>query len=246
MTAVFGISSDPWAFAAQDTATSKRIHPLNVADGQQTGSAAQCMDSQGDVISETVYDTGSTKEVTYEVDPGFTPSFYDTVNSIDFRLGRVVTGRVITSVKVDRNNSGRRVQIVITGENCPQTDTQVAKYTPVWPDSAYLTGGQDSRLAGITITKGKVISSSVTNTVQVAKGLDSVGKQVFKGVSAGRCEMSNELMSCTDAPAATVDADGSTDTTVVLKLMPSKTAAESNTGYPTLTVGVFGNLVRDT
>lgn len=243
MTAVFGIISDPWSFAAQDTALVKRIHPVNKADGQRTGSAAQCQDSRGDVIDEDVYDTGTTLEMTYEVDPGYTAIIKDT--SHDFRLGKVISGRVITSIKADRSNTDR-LKITIGGENCPQGDSLVAKFTPIWPDTAYLTGGKDAKAAGITITKGKVISSSCANTVQVAKGLDSVGKQTFKDVYAGRAEMSNELMSCDDAPAATVNAAGSTDTTVVLQLLPAKTGAETNTGYPTLTVGSFGNLVRDT
>ncbi len=222
----FGATNDPWSFAETG------INLVSVGNDARTGSAAQCVDSNGDVVEETVYDTGASYEATYEVCPGKTAVFFDT--STDFRLGKVLSSKVITSIAVNRSNTDR-LSITIGGENCPTADSNMPKFVPVFP-SGYLVGGFGALAAGVTVSAGKVISSSVTNTVQVSKGLDSGGAQVCKNVYAGRAEATNELQSCDTAPAAAADTGWT--------LAPGAAVGESNTGYPTKTVAVFQNLER--
>ena len=232
----FGVATDPWAFA--DT----YINLISSTPGAKTGSAAQCPDSNGDVIDETEYDTGATHEAEYEVLPGGSASFKDT--SVDFRLGKVISSKVITGIVVSRNNTGGRLNVKISGENCPQADSAVAKFTPVFADTtataAYLTGGLNALVMGIVVSAGRVVASTVTASVQVAKGLDSGGAQVFKGVYNGRMEASNDLVSSDTAPAAAAD------TTNSWVLTASNSKGETNTGYPTATISAYRNMTRDT
>ena len=231
----FGATTDPWSFVETG------INLVSTSPSPRTGSAAQAGDSRGDVLDETIYDTGTTDEATYEVCPGKTVEFYDTsdtAHEYDFRLGKVIDSKVITSIAVNRSST-EIMQVVIGGENCPSADSAVAKFIPVFP-TGFLAGGKNAVAAGISVTAGRVITSSVTNSAQVSKGLDSGGAQACKDIYAGRAESTNELVSSDTAPAATADtANG-------WALTPGQTSGESNTGYPTASIGSFQNLTRDT
>ena len=224
----FGASTDHWAYA--ETGIN-----LISSSNSTSGSNATAEDSNGNVVCETVFDTGATYQSVYEVCKGKTVKFYDTATSTDFRIGKVISGKVITGISVARNNKNR-LNITIDGENCPSADSLVSKFTPIFP-SGYLAGGKGAVAAGITVTAGKCISSSINVTAQVVKGLDSQGDQVCKEVYAGREEGGNELMTCDTAAAATVDTGWT--------LAPSGGLQESSGGYPTKTVDVFRNLAQD-
>ncbi len=230
----FGAVTDPWGFAETG------INLLSSGSSQQ-GSNAQCPDSLGNVIEETVYDTGSAPTATYLVCAGKTATFYDssdTSSIIDFRLGKVISNNAITGIVATRSNTDE-LQLTISGENSPLGDTALAKFTPVFP-SGYLAGGKAALEAGIVSSAGRVISSSVTGSLSVSKGLDSQGAQACKSTYAGRMEANNEFMSCDTLPAAVADtANG-------WALNPSTGAAEINTGYPTATFDAFQNLAQDT
>ena len=227
----FGAVTDPWSF------TETGINLLSSGLAQQ-GSNAQSVDSRGNVDEETVYDIGGAPTATYGVCAGITPTLYDTATSKDFRLGKVISNNVITNIVVTRSNTAQ-LQITISGENSPLVDSLVAKFIPVLP-SGYLVGGKGSKDAGIVKSAGKVISSSVTGSVSVSKGMDSQGDQVCKAVYAGRMEANNEMMSCDTYPAAVAD------TVNGWALNPSTGTAQVNTGYPTATYDAFQNLAQDT
>jgi hypothetical protein len=228
----FGANTDTLAFAETG------IHLISVAPSKQ-GSAAQCPDSNGNVVEETVFDTGTGYVHRYEVDQGKTALIYDTTAAKDFRLGKVIGGKVITGINAIRSNT-EKLAIELTSENTSQTDTQVEKFTPSYPAN-FLAGGKGALAAGIVISAGKVISSSINSNVQVSKGLDSNGDQVTKEVYAGRMEASNELMSNDTDPVAVADtANG-------WALSPGGSGpGETNTGYPTRTSEAFQNLAQDT
>ena len=216
----FGASTDHWGFAGTGINLISSTNP-------QSGSNAQSEDSNGDVPCETVFDTGLAPSATYEVCQGTTASF------ASHKLGQVISSQVITSIAATRNNKSR-LQIVISGEN--MEGDSGATYTPVFPAS-YLVGGKGALEAGISLSAGRVISSSVTNTVQIVKGLDSLGNQACKEVYAGRAESTNEMQSCDTAPAFSAAASWT--------LMPNKTPNEDNSSYGSTTGGAFQNILAD-
>jgi len=222
----FGATTDVWSFA--DT----NVILQASQPAMKTGSLAQAEDSKGSVTEETSYDTGSTASATYRVNKGGTVSFSAVM------LGKVVAGKVVTSIDVSRSNKDD-LQVVIAGENCPSADSMVEKVTPVF-DSAFLAGGKNAVAAGIVISKGKVISSSIKCSVQVVKGLSALGAQVIKDVYKGRMEATNEVQSCDTAPAAVADtANG-------WHLAPAGGASQTNTAYGTTTFEAYKNLALDT
>jgi len=224
----FGATIDHWSFA--DT----NIHLVS-SSNPVSGSNAQSEDSTGDVLCETVYDTGTAPSSTYRVCKGGTAVFYDT--AVDFRLGTVISGKVITSIAANRNNKSE-LEITISGENMVGDTASLSTYTPVFP-TGYLAGGKNAIEAGIVSSAGRCISSSVTNSVQVAKGLDSLGNQACKEIYAGRAEATNELQSCDTAPAWVAD------TTNGWALLPNKSPSEDNTSYNSASGGAFQNILAD-
>jgi hypothetical protein len=226
----FGASTDPWSFA--DT----NIHLTGYSSSGQ-GSSAQALDSRGNILDETTYDTGAEVSATYSVCAGSSAVIYDTATSVDFRLGKVISGNVITSIEAARSNTNN-IEITISGENTSEADSDMAKFTPTFP-TGYLAGGKGALAAGIVVSAGRVISSSVSASCSVAKSLDSDGAQACKAVYGGRMESNNELMSSDTVPAAVADtANGWT-------LNASPSHAESNTAYPTATYGAYANLAQD-
>jgi len=223
----FGATTDPWSFA--DTT----IHLVSYSN-PISGSNAQSEDSMGTVLCETVFDTGTGPSATYRVCKGRTAVFFDTVT--DFRLGKVISSKVITSIACARSNK-EELEITIAGEN--MVGDSGAVVTPVFP-TGYLAGGKNAIQAGIVGSAGRCISSSVTNTIQVAKGLDSLGNQVCKEVYGARAEATNEFQSCDTDPAWVADtANG-------WALLPNKSQNEDNSSYPSATGGAFQNLALDT
>lgn len=226
----FGVKTDIWGFATAG------IESINSSAAPQSAQG-QCLDSHGNVTAETVYDTGKSPTQRYRVCKGTTALIFDTATAIDFRLGKVINGNAITSIVAEPSNS-KDFEIEIGGENSPLPDSQVAKFTPLYPPG-YLAGGKNARLAGAVQTVGSVLSSSINASVTVSKGLDSQGNQSCKEVSAGRMEATNELTTCDTAIAVVADtANGWTG-------KPTGDPSQEQTGYPTLTFEAFQNLAED-
>jgi hypothetical protein len=223
MTTSFGATTDH--FGMTDTGVN-----LISSDNGKSGSIADCLDSEGDIVAQKPYDTGNTYEETLEVCQGKSATLKP--------LGTVVSSKVITSIKGDRSGTSR-LKLTVGGENCPSADSVVRKFT-VDVDSAVLAGGKGGLGIGIIVSKGRVISSSFSATAEVAKGLDSQGRQVCKDVYGAKIEASNELQSCDTAPAAIADtANG-------WILAPSGGGPKQvNTGYPTTTFNVIKKLAQD-
>jgi|TARA_Y100000310_G_C20664441_1_gene806658 hypothetical protein len=219
----FGATTDPWSFA--DTT----IHLVSYTN-PTSGSNAQSEDSQGTVLCETVFDTGTSPSATYRVCKGGTASF------TGFELGKVISSKIITSITASRSNK-EELEITIAGEN--MVGDSGAVVTPVFP-TGYLAGGKNAIEAGVVSSAGRVISSSVTNTIQVAKGLDSLGNQVCKEVYGARAETTNEFTTCDTDPAWVADTANS------WALQPNNSPSEDNSSYPSATGGAFQNLALDT
>lgn len=224
MASSFGVTTD--LFAVGDTYS----HPQS-SETSKNGSTAQCLDSQGTIVAETNYDTGLTYSEDLTVCKGgsHTPA----------KIGDVTSNKVITSASFDRSNSDA-LKVNYGGESTVMTDTQMPKFT-IDIDSAYLVGGKGALAAGIIVTKGKVISSSIKVTSSVARVLDSQGVRKCESIYGARMEATNELQSCDTAPAAVADtANG-------WKLAPSGGGPkQSNTAYPTTTFVAYKALTQDT
>jgi hypothetical protein len=219
-----GIRTDPFGSAnASSFIQARTVTP----EGQQS----KAEDSRGDVLCEETYGEFSPVEGTYKVCRG---GSFDSTG----KLGAVENGFVIDRIVASRNNKDA-LQIVKHGipKSVVGDTASLPTYTIVWPHD-YLKGGNGAKAAGITPTAGRVISSSITASLEHNVVGDSLGEPACMGFYAGRMESTNELQSCDTAPAATVAADWT--------LAPgSGNTSESSTDYETATFAAFRNIVRD-
>ena len=222
----FGADTDYWGFA--DTG-----NKLQGSTKNPTKEEAQCEDSNGDIAASTMYDTKADISCTYKRCKDTAFILYDTTSSIDFRLGTVIGGYVITSIAVDTNNK-ERPGIVISGVICATNDSLVQKYDPT---DLEIAGTRKATAIGFTVDSStNLLSSSVTGTVQTAIVLDSQGAQACVDVYGGRIEGTNELVGCTGQPG------GAIDTGWTLSGGPSED--EGNTQYVGGSASVFKNLAK--
>lgn len=195
------------------------------------GSSSKGEDSLGDVLCEEVYGEYSPIEETFKFCRGST--FDSTVT-----LGEVSASYVITRIVLSRSNKDILTAVVTGMPASIVGDTAtLPTYTIPWP-SGYSAGGAGAIAAGITVSAGRLISSSVTASIENTMSLDSLGDPACMNFYAGRLESTNEIQSCDTQPAATV-ASGWT-------LAPGAgSLAETNTDYETGTWAAFRNIIRD-
>jgi len=213
-------------FGALFTGELIQSHNLN-----PEGSSSKGEDSLGDVLCEEVYGEYSPIEETFKFCRG--SSFDSTV-----KLGQVESSYVISRIVLGRTNKDILTATVTGMPSSIVGDTAtLPTYTIPWP-SGYSAGGAGAIAAGITVSAGRLISSSVTASVENTMGLDSNGDPACVNFYAGRLEATNEIQSCDTQPAASVAASWT--------LAPGAGAlAETNTDYETGTWGAFRNIVRD-
>jgi len=220
----YGVTADPFSF----TDTSVEIQSRNL---NPEGSEAQCEDSRGDIIESTIYGEFSPVEATYKVCRG---GSFDSVT----KIGAVKGSYVITSIAATRNNKDA-LSVTVTGiPTAIFGDTAtIPTYTPVWP-AGYMAGGLGSLEAGISLSAGRSISSSITFAADNVKVADSLGDISCVGLFAGRMEATNEAQSCDTEPAAAADTGWT--------LAPGSGAiADGNKEYQTATFGAFRNIIQD-
>ena len=223
----FGVDTDPWGFAD----THRKIQSATPNDSSAT--EAQCEDSNGDVNESTMHDTQNSITATYKSCHDTAFVFYDTTAGIDFRLGKVINGKVITGIEVTTSNK-ERPSCTISGESTVSADTAVAKYDP---SDLEISGERKATKIGATVdTNSKLTGSSASASVSVTKELDSDGNEGCKDVYGGRVEATNDFMGCGGAPGA------SADTGWTKNAGPSK--VQENTSYESGSIVVFKNLTK--
>lgn len=217
-----GIRSDPFGM----TTGFIQAHNIN-----PEGSSSKAEDSLGDVRCEEVFGQYTPVEATYKFCRG--ESFDSSV-----KLGQVKGNYVVTRIVPSRNNKDA-LSVVVTGiPKAVVGDTAtLPTFTIPWP-TGYLAGGNGAKLAGVTLSAGRVISSSITASLENNPIADSVGEVSCMGFYAGRLEATNEVQSCDTQPAAAAAADW--------ELSPGSGAqSQSNTDYETATFQAFRNIIRD-
>jgi len=225
----FGVDTDIWGFGDTAAGGSVKIQAVTPADSSAT--EAQCEDSKGDVSESTMHDTTSSVSASYASCSDTAFVFYDTTAGIDFRLGKVIGGHVITGIEVTTSNK-ERPKCTISGESTNSADSDVAKYDP---SDLEIAGTRKATAIGATVdTNSKLTGSSATASVSVSKELDSDGNEACKDVYGGRVEASNDFVGCGGAPGA--DAD----TGWTKSAGPSE--SQENTSYATGSISVFKNL----
>jgi hypothetical protein len=223
----FGVDTDPWGFAD----THIKIQSATPHDSSAT--EAQCEDSNGDVNESTMHDTTNAIVATYQSCHDTALVFYDTTAGVDFRLGKVIGGKVITSIEVATSNK-ERPTITITGESTSAADTSVQKYDP---SDLEISGERKATKIGATVdTNSKLVGSSATASVTVVKVLDSDGNEACKDVHGGRVEATDDFVGCAGAPGASEDTGWTKSA--------GSSEAQENTAYATGSIAVFKNLSK--
>jgi hypothetical protein len=227
----YGIDSDLFGFSD----TTKGISLQDVMNPVRTASEATASDSCGDIAATTLYDTTSGQQITlnYKCAKDTVIDFYDTTTSVDFRLGKVINGYVITSIAASTSNSDFAT-VTLSGQKTATADGEVNKYTP----TVTFNGGKCARKFGYSAdTVTRLTGGKYTASVDVARAMDSTGEEYQIEVSKGREEGDHEVVGVTGAPG------GAADTGWTLKDGTSK--SEGNTKYADGSAKVFKNLTKD-
>jgi len=229
MADAFGVDTDIWIFA--DT----NVSAQSATPADPSATEAQVEDSKGDVAESTMHDTTSSVSAAYKAINDTAFVFYDTTTAVDFRLGVVISGHVITQIEVGTDNKDRPT-CTISGQSTTASDSDVAKYQT---GDLEIAGTRKATSIGATEDSlASVVGSSATASVSVTKVLDSDGEEVALDVYGGRIEASNDLVGVGGTPGATAD------TGWTLSAGPSEN--QENTGYATGTISVFKNIAADT
>lgn len=222
----FGADSDYWSFADTNNKLISSSSTPNKTEGQ-------AQDSNGDVAASTLHDSVSDISVQYEHCHDTALVLYDTTSAVDFRVGKVIGGYVITSLEVASENTARP-KLTINGQSTSETDGDVQKYDPT---DLEIAGTRKATAVGATVAaNNKLLSSTTTLSATVAKGLDSDGNECWLDVHAGRIEAVNNFVGVSVAPSATAD------TNWTLSGGPSN--EQENTAYATGSVTVFKNMTK--
>ena len=220
----YGPGSDPFGIAAVGI-------ELQAVNSNPAGQEAQCEDENGSVLASTVFGQMTPVTARYKVKAG------DTVTPP--KLGAAISTHYMTRFAPKRSN---RDVLEIEVEGYPASLFAAAPPTftidGLFPTN-YLLGGKGAIAAGITVSTGKVISSSIVCSVNVGTPLlDEAGTIVDIPISGGRMEATNETQVSTGTPAATAAEDWA--------LKPDSGAASNdNQSYGTKTFGAFRNIVAD-
>lgn len=228
----YGITSDILGFAAQFPGVALQ----SVTNPVRSPSEAKAMDSNSDVVAETLYDTtnGQQRTVSYVAGLNEAIDFYtvDTVTTRDYRLGKVINGHVITGIAINTANSDFAT-IQMTCQKTGTADSNVSKYAT----GITFNGGKGARKFGFTVDAAtRLTGSSVAAGVSVARSMDSTGEELAIDVSEGRIDATHNLVGVTGVPAGTADTGWT--------LLNGPSVDESNTEYETGTAVVFKNLTK--
>ena len=222
----FSADTDYWGFA--DTNIKLQSNSSN-----PTKTEAQCMDSNGDVAASSLYDSQTERSCTYKSCSDTALVFYDTATAVDFRLGKVIGGYVITGIDVSTSNTDRP-DITISGRTTSALDAAVSKYAVTELEIA---GTRKATAIGASVdSNSKLTSSSVSISGNVTTVLDSDGVEACLDVYGGRIEATNDYVGCAGDPVATSDIGWTT--------LSGGSEDQENTGYATGSITVFKNLTK--
>ena len=225
----FGADTDIVGLAADTTAGGWKVIGSTKAI---TKEEAQAEDSNGDIAESTMYNTLGDRTVTYLRTGNGAISLQDTGLTVDYRLGKVLNGFVIKSLALETSNK-ERPKLTIGLEPCSIADSLVRKFPVTALNLA--AGTRKAHKLGFTVAaNNKLLSSSITAEVQVARELDETGSTAVVDVHAGRVNVTGNFVGVTAAPGATAD------TGWTLNAGPSED--KSNTAYATGSISVFKNL----
>jgi len=223
----FGADTDYWGFA-------KTNIKLISSSASPNKSEAQCVDSYGDVDASTMYDSFTDYSCVYGICGAQTLVLYDTTTSVDFRLGKVISGKVITSQELSTENTAQPT-LTISGRSTTSLDATVQKY--IIDELEAAVSRKATPFGFAADSKTRVTGSSISATVSTAILLDSQGVEACLDVYGGRVEASNDLVGCSG------DVGGAATSGWTLSSGPSMD--QENTGYATGSATVFKNIARD-
>ena len=222
----YGADTDYWGFADTNV-------KLQSSSKEPAKSEAQCVDSNGDVSASTTYNEVITYSCTYKTCNDTAYVLYDTTTAVDFRLGKVISGKVITGIDVGTTNTDRP-ELTITGRSCSTADGSVQKYDP---SDLEIAGTRKATPIGASAdTNTRVTGSSASASVSVQELLDSQGAFACLDVYGGRVEASNDLAGCAGAVGASADTGWT--------LISGPSESQENTAYSTGAISVFKNLTQ--
>jgi len=228
----FGAQNDPWGIAADSTmgVTWK----LQSVSTDVSPSEAECQDSNGDVAAATMYDTANTtKSATYIACDTGTLVLYDTTTSVDYRLGKVISGFAITGISLETSNTSQ-VTMTVDGLKTAEADGDMNKYDPSDLEIAI---SRKAIAKGFTVAAGnKLNSSSIAATTDQARALDSQGAECVTDVYNGRVEVSGDYVGCSAAASASADTGW--------RVTSGPSIGETNTAYETGSIGVKKSLTQ--
>jgi len=221
----FGADTDFWGFADTNI-------ELQGSTESPSRSEANAADSNGDIAASTMYDSVSEFSTRYKSVSDTALVFYDTASAIDFRIGKVIGAKVITSIEVSTQNT-ERPDITISGRNAGSVaDTSIRKFDP--SDLAIAGTRKATPIGASADTATKVTGARGTASADLSAVLDSVGVLSDLDVHGGRVEASTDLVGVSGDPGA------SADTGWTMSAGPSE--EKGNTEYGTGSITVFKNL----
>ena len=227
----FGADTDFAGFADTARNTNGAQYALTSSSTSPTATEAQATDSLGDVAASTQHDTITTRVSNYVKLTDATMVFFDTLTSVDFRPGKVVSSYVIQSIAIGTSPDGRPT-VSITQESCPTTNSLVRK---IPADLIEISGARKATALGFaTDTVTKLNSSSITLTGDLVRDRDSQGNTAVLDIKGGRVEASHDIVGVTGL------ASGAADTGWTLQVGIGGT--NDNAGYNTRSATVFQNL----
>lgn len=236
----YGVTTDTLGLIAGDTKSAWK----QISSSQSPGTnEAQATDSKGTIAASTIYDTVTQYEFAYVTCSDTAIDLYDTATAVDFRLGKVIGGKVITGADLATSQTDRPV-LTIRAETCGENDTAVNKFTPLFGSA---TGARQAQRLGFiptandTVTNIDVTGSTISNSVKVSRTQDSRGITQCMNVSAGRCEGTTNMVAVVGATVG-----GAADAANGYTLSSGPSTDKGNTEYGTGSATYFQNLAMDT
>jgi hypothetical protein len=219
----FGVTTDHWGIAA-DSGTGATVKCIN-SSSKPANTGADAQDSCGTYVGTTRFDSKTDYSCEYVVVSGV-------FDLSDYPLGKVVSGKIITSIGIVTSNTAFP-KVTVSGRSTVALDSQTNKYsTPLGCE-----GTKCAQKFGATVgANTKLTGTSVSATVNYVTELDSLGAEAAANVDAGRVEATSDGVGVGGAVAFTVDSGW------------TKTAGGShdmtNTGYATGSITVQKNIAK--
>lgn len=205
---------------------------------------ADAQDENGDIVASAYFGntSGDFAEVscTYAIKSG-------NVNLNTLKCGEVVVGTapndvriIITSIEVSTSNDGWP-QVTVSGTaGAFQVCTVPGKLNTYTLPAVSIAGCKRAQPIGFTVTEGRLTSSSLSASVEIAQQEDGVGEPVAHAVSGGTKEVSAEFVRITAPPEWQITTPG-----IGLVETQKPGVSEGQSAWHTSTATAAGTLERD-